>query len=390
MRHLSQGILRANLEEPGALPEEHRVHLRDCAVCTGAASAISTDMAAARALLGSGLWAPDSGAALERLKAAGVGAVAHASARAGWAARRRGGRGRPGLRPAVGAAAVALLAMALVGTGVAANLIKIFEPDKVVGMPVDRQSLEGLPDLSAYGTMRMVQEPRATVATSLEEAAGRSGLSLLKAQPAFQVAGEHAFTVLSPATASFTFDAGKARAAAGNLPALPANLDGSTLFLQAGPTVVETYGARQNLADELNRPAAADAVDQGPEAGMDVPGLLARLPDLAILQMKAPVLSSDGPSVSQYRDALLALPNISPALAAQIRSIGDPAATLALPIPVDLAVSRPVDINGSSGLAIGDNTGTGSAVVWQSRGMVLAVAGLMSENDILAVARSMR
>ncbi|HEX2053413.1 MAG TPA: hypothetical protein VHJ78_06785, partial [Actinomycetota bacterium] len=154
----------------------------------------------------------------------------------------------------------------------------------------------------------------------------------------------------------------------------------STLTLNAGPVVIQTFGG----------PADPQQAARSAAPGGDVAELLAALPDLMIVQMKAPVLSSDGPSVEDYRDALLELPGLSETLKAQIRAIGDPSATLPLPVPIDLATSREVEINGVTGLLVGDNTGVGSGVVWQSGGIVRAVGGTMRQDEVLALARSMR
>ena len=62
--------------------------------------------------------------------------------------------------------------------------------------------------------------------------------------------------------------------------------------------------------------------------------------------------------------------------------------TIPVPIPIDLASGSPVSINGARGLLIGDSTGLGSAVVWQHNGVVDAIAGTLTANEVLGVARS--
>jgi hypothetical protein len=128
----------------------------------------------------------------------------------------------------------------------------------------------------------------------------------------------------------------------------------------------------------------------GGSGQVEIGRLLPQLPKLLIVQMKAPSVSSDGPSVSDYEQALLDLPGLPEDLKAGIRAIGDPSSTLPVPVPTSLAVSHPVEINGADGLAIGDNTGIGSGVVWQSDGMVHAVGGTLRESQVLEIARSMK
>jgi hypothetical protein len=379
MRHISEGRLRHMLDQPQSFSPEQRAHLESCERCREVAAVVVGDAGrAAQVVEGSGKTAVDLGAALEALRAKGVGPLS-APAKAPW----RAGlfRSRRAMRPLLSVGLVAVMGLALVGTGVAGNLIKIFEPDRVVAVPVDLETLNSLPDLTRYGTLALTQEPEAAEAANLAEAQAASGLDLLAPASLPAGAGPQKIGVLSAGTASFTFDAAKAAAEAGDrLPPLPADIDGSTLFVQAGPAVVQIFGGDNDEPGET-----------GPdEAGGDLAGLLSRLPDMIIVQMKAPVVSSNGPSVADYRDALLALPNLSESLKAQIEAIGDPSKTLPLPIPMDLATSEEVDVNGVTGLLVGDNTGVGSGVVWQSDGMVRAVGGSMTRDEVLQIARSMR
>lgn len=315
---------------------------------------------------------PDAAAALQAIRARGVGPVATAPSSGvlrGIRFRRRT------WRPILGSALVAVMGLGLMGTGVAGNLIKIFESETVVAVPVDPRTLNSLPDLSDYGTVDIIQMPEMTEAANLQDAAERTGLAVLSAELPSGVEGAELVTVVTEGRAAFTFDSG--RAAAG-----PPELDGATLYVDAGPAVVQTFGGS---------PPGTTGVgpDRIPADRGDLEGLLSDLPELMIVHMKAPVLSSSGPSVSDFRAALLELPNLSEQLKEQIRGIGDPASTLPLPIPVDLASSREVEIGGVTGLVVGDNTGFGSAVVWQSGGVVRAVGGLLTEDEALATARSM-
>lgn len=379
MRHISEGGLRRMLDQPQSFSPEQRAHLESCERCRQAAAGVVGDAGRVAQLVeGSGKTAVDLPAALESLRVKGVGPLSAPTKAPAW----RTGffRSRRALRPLLGVGLVAVMGLTLVGTGVAGNLIKIFEPDRVVAVPVDLETLNSLPDLSRYGTLALTQEPEAAEAASLAEAESASGLDLLAPASLPTGIGPEKIGVLSAGTASFTFDAAKAAAETGDrLPPLPADINGSTLFVQAGPAVIQIFGGDQ-----------AEPGNGTDQSRGELAGLLSRLPDMIIVQMKAPVVSSNGPSVADYRDALLALPNLSPTLKAQIAAIGDPSSTLPLPIPVDLASSEEVDVNGVTGLAVGDNTGVGSGVVWQSGGVVRAVGGTMTQDEALAMARSMR
>jgi len=103
-----------------------------------------------------------------------------------------------------------------------------------------------------------------------------------------------------------------------------------------------------------------------------------------------PTVQSSGVSVRQLEDYLLQQPGISPELAAQIRALGNPSQTLPIPIPVNMANSHPARVQGMPGVVIGDSSGLGSAVVWVKDGVVYAVGGTLTEDQVLQVANSLR
>ena len=90
----------------------------------------------------------------------------------------------------------------------------------------------------------------------------------------------------------------------------------------------------------------------------------------------------------QLEDYLLSVPGIPADVASEIRAIGNPDETIPVPIPVDLASGSSVSINGAPGLLIGDSTGLGSALVWQHNGVVDAIAGTLTANEVRSAARS--
>src|ERR1051326_7301681 len=135
---------------------------------------------------------------------------------------------------------------------------------------------------------------------------------------------------------------------------------------------------------------ASDAASPGAKHGpARLFGMLDTIPQVLIVQMKAPALFSSGPTVAQYEDALLSMPGMPPSLAAQIRALGNPSSTLPIPIPTSLASSHTADINGSPGLVVGDTTGIASAVIWQSHGLLYGVAGSLTDGQVVDIARSM-
>ena len=74
---------------------------------------------------------------------------------------------------------------------------------------------------------------------------------------------------------------------------------------------------------------------------------------------------------------------------AAIKAIGDPTHTLPIPVPVGYATSSDVTVQGVQGVALGDNTGAGAAVVW-IKGHVFFVGGSLKQSEILTIANQLR
>jgi hypothetical protein len=392
-RHPSQSVLRQILDEPGAVPEPDRTHAASCASCRRHSEAMAADAAVAAAALTGANEAVDSLPALRRLRKAETGVVPPRPTVADRIRTRVQLARRRSLRAGAILTVVVASMGTLVATGVASDIIKIFQPETFVAVPIDITSLGTLPDLSGYGSVRVLQSPQGQAASSLAGAAQSSGLQLLTpGKLPSEVKGAPAFHVLSAGSASFTFSKSAASASAGKLgkalPALPANLDGSSLTLNGGPVVIETVGSQGSLGP-FSVPKSGVSDTATGEAHHGLLGGLGGIPQLVIVQMKAPVLYSDGPSVAQYEDVLLSMPGVPPSLASQIRALGDLSSTLPIPIPTSLASAHAADINGAPGLVIGDTTGIASGVVWQSKGLVYGVAGSLTDRQVVAIARSM-
>ncbi|HEV8536956.1 MAG TPA: hypothetical protein VGR87_14715 [Candidatus Limnocylindria bacterium] len=288
------------------------------------------------------------------------------------------------LQSLAAAAGVVVVASALTLSGVADSIFTIFEPRRVVGVPVTQNDLNYLGTacagldlqqcLGAYGTFTWTTPPQPREVRSLSAAANAAGFSVQapSSLPA-SISGPVRYGVINQSSATFTFSADSTRQAATRVgrtaPPLPANIDGSKLIVTGGPAVFQIWGA---------------------PASTQTRGDLSGLPTLVVGQAKAPVVTSDGVTVDQLRGYLLQQPGISPQLAAAIRAIGDPATTLPVPVPAELAISHPVRVQGVEGLFIGDNTGIASAVIWQKDGMMYEVVGSLTEAQALDIANSMR
>ncbi len=365
MRHLSEGALRRLHDDRFAGTNTEREHLERCARCQGRADDVAEDVAYASRLFATPAE-PGTAAesALGRLRQR-VAAGDRAGAR-GLRAPRRSRR-----RLALGAVAVPVVVAGLVVSANAAGWLSIFSPTHVAPVTLTASELNGLPDLSQYGRMQTTNLGPRQVA-SAAQAASSTGLHVLTPStlPA-DVPSSVRWEVVGEGRATFTLDAATAAAAAAKAghraPVIPASLDGTSVTVEAGPAVLAVYGAASQ--------SSADATDAPPT--------------LLIAQGVRPTASTNGATLQQLEDFLVAQPGVSPQLAAEIRAIGDPASTLPIPV-ISGMTSQTISIDGVQGVVTGDSTGLGSAVIWEKDGLVYAVGGLLPESEVLDIARSLR
>ena len=364
MSHLGDGALRRMFDDPNAITAPEREHFASCSECQARYSTASADATEASRLLAMPATKFDADAAYRRMSAAPVPAP------------------RFGFRlPVIKQSAqrpIAILAFAVVLAVIATasvNLSQVFAPTQVKPVPVSVADLQSLPDLATYGTFAWSKEPTPQVGASKADAEQIAGFSAPNATnaPTSVTSANITYAAISQGVATFTFSAAKAQAAAAaqgkTLPKMPAGMDGSTLTLTVGPALVEIYG---------NLPQGASA--------SDVSQLT--LPELVVAESKAPVVTSTGVSASQLEDYLLKQPGITPELAADIKALGDPTHTLPIPVPVGYATSSNVTVQGVQGVALGDNTGAGAAVIW-IKGNVFFVGGSLKQSDLVTIANGL-
>ncbi|HEV7870825.1 MAG TPA: hypothetical protein VGO95_06170 [Modestobacter sp.] len=359
MRHPTDGTLRRLLDEPAGVPDDEREHIAACATCLSELGRVRTDSRlAAAALAVPAVGDVDVDAAWARLSTAAVPAR-----RATVAA--RPARWRSAVRkPAVAAVAAAVL---LGGAGVAAanDWLPIFRTERVDPVAITSTELVQVPDLSAYGDLQVTQEPTTEQVVDAATAEERTGLTVpevadlpegVSGQPAYQVAGV--------AGATFTFSAEKAAqaaAAAGEvLPPPPAGLDGSSLRLEAGPGVAAMWSQPTGV------------------------------PTLVVASVVAPTVYSSGVPFGTVRDYLLSLPGLPDGLADQLRDLSADAATLPLPVPAELVTTSTADVDGAPATVLTSRDGLFAGVVWVQDGVATGVAGSLSADELLSVARGLR
>jgi hypothetical protein len=379
MRHLDDGTLRRMLDEPLALSGAAQLHYDQCPDCHSRREEIAGQARSAERLLEAPPLETQPQAALARLMAS----VEQTQPRPvrwyqSWLrpATPYARYGRPAL--AVGAAAALLVAFT--GYEVAPRLLTVFHPTQVAPVRISASDLRAGQTLD-YGSLSWTPAPpRMERAASLAAAAAQAGLPALTpgALPA-AVGTTVEYASVGAATATYRFDSRQLAQSAARqgvkAPAMPAAIDGSVLVVSTGPSLVEVYGP---LPEASGAPAAGSG---------QAPDLAAGLPRLVIAETRAPTVTSTGASASQLEDYLLAQPGVPADVAAQVRALKDPSSTLLIPVPSGLATSKTVRVQGVDGLLV--DAGLGVGVVWQKGGIIYAVGGQLTPDQILQIANSL-
>ncbi|GAA4610087.1 hypothetical protein BJY16_007663 [Actinoplanes octamycinicus] len=354
MRHPSDGTLRRLLDEPAGVPDIDRDHVAACDICQSGLAAAGRDADLAAAALACDVD-PDIETAWRALSASVTATPAQPV--------------RPAFRTTVSrpliatAAAVALLAGATAAA--ATDWFPVFRADKVAPITVNPAELVQLPDLSAYGTLVIDRAPHVRQVTDAAAAEQVTGLPTpVVASLPHGVTGTPAYFAGDQAAAVFTFSAAKARqtaeAAGEPLPAPPAGLDGAKFRLTAGPGVAEVWRESRGA------------------------------PAMVVGRATAPRAFSSGIPFATARDYLLTLPGIPQAVADQLRRFSADGATLPLIVRSADQTSTTADVNGVSALVLSSRDGAFTGVFWVRDGMVNAVAGSLSADEVLDVARNLR
>jgi hypothetical protein len=114
------------------------------------------------------------------------------------------------------------------------------------------------------------------------------------------------------------------------------------------------------------------------------------VPTLVVGRAVAPTAFSSGAPFETVRDYLLSLPGLPPDLAAQLRTFTADGSTLPLLVPADRVTTSSADVGGRPATVLTSRDQTMAAVVWVDNGVVTAVAGALSADEVLAVARDLR
>jgi hypothetical protein len=114
------------------------------------------------------------------------------------------------------------------------------------------------------------------------------------------------------------------------------------------------------------------------------------MPTLVVARVVAPTVFSSGAPFATVRDYLLSLPGLPAGLAEQLRTLDAQDATLPLPVPAELVTSSTIEFGESKATVLESRDGLFSAVVWVEDGIMTGVAGTISTDEVLSVARGLR
>ncbi|GAB3812824.1 hypothetical protein [Kribbella italica] len=264
-------------------------------------------------------------------------------------------------RPAAAVLAVAVV-MAGAGTAAAKDWLPIFQTEKVAPVNLSAADLVALPDLRAYGDVKVTGAGGVREVKDATAAGEQSGLDVPEVSKLPSgVTGEPSYQVGGKVSVTFTYSAAKASAALGKkLPQAPAGLDGQPIRLDAGPGVGQVWKSASGM------------------------------PALLVGRAVAPTAHSSGIDFATARDYLLSLPGIPADVASKLKAFSADGSTLPLPIPADQVTSSSAKVNGHEATVLTTRDKAIAAVVWVSDGVVTAVAGSLSKAEVLDVARSLR
>lgn len=359
MRHPNEGTLRRLIDEPAGVADIDRAHVAGCPECLAELAVARED-------------ASVTASALDIEPTTDVDAAWRRLVRATAVEAQRPGRCTtctPHRRATLRSPAVAVVGVLALLTGAsaaaAADWLQIFRTEQIAPVTLTQSDLVQLPDLSAYGDVKWDQKPDVREVADAQAAEDATGLSVPRVGELPRgVTGEPMIQIGDEATAVFTFSAEQAREAGAEygeaLPPPPVGLDGNQFRLEAGPGVAQLWSSTQGI------------------------------PALVVGRAVAPTAYSSGVPFETARDYLLSLPGIPEDVATQLRGFAGDATTLPLPVPASQVRTADAEVDGVPATVFTSRDGTMAGVAWVDDGIVTAVAGSLSDDEVLSVARGLR
>jgi hypothetical protein len=363
MRHPTDGTLRRLLDEPAGVADADREHVAGCPQCRSGLAAAQQDAALTAAALDADPVV-DVEAGWSRLSHA-VAVTSPQRQPAATAPRRSGNAAR--WRAALRSPVIAVVAVVALVTGAsaaaAADWLQIFRTERIAPITVSQADLLRLPDLSAYGRTELLEADIHPVADAAA-AEKATGLAVPRVDDLPRgVTGQPTFQVGNRVRADFTFStekAARAASAAGHtLPPVPPGLDGSRFRMNAGPGLAAVWSEARGF------------------------------PALVVARVVAPTAESSGIPFATARDYLLSLSGLPEDVAAQLRGFTGDGKTLPVHVLAEELTSSTADVGGTPATVLTMKDGTLAVVLWVTDGVITAVAGSLSADELLSVARGL-
>ena len=253
--------------------------------------------------------------------------------------------------------------------------IQQFQPVQVTQPDVQSLSSRPIPTFQDMGTLQIQSDSLQTQDNLTQaQAAQMVNFSILVPQTLPQgISGTPDFSVIDAGHGTFTFSASKAHAffvknGYGDVH-IPSNLDGATYDVTTTAGVVISYGNQTTT-------------------------------QFMIVEFPSPVVRATGSaSLQELRDVALSIPGLPPQLVTQLKQIDLNSGVVPLPIPSGID-SQSITVHSTQGLLLTKNISTtipqlkkfpaGSAVIWQTHGIIYAVGGTISNtNQLLNSANSL-
>jgi len=359
------GALRAALD--GERPDV-RAHADGCESCTARSAELSRDADSTAAVLAGGAGPVDVERALARHRAR----TATASPAVAPLRPRRRVPDATRVAAAVVALAVVTGLVTPAGRAAADALLANFRAESIQVVPVDVASvdLRALEGLLDYAEVEgELEEPRdvadlaeaAQVAGFLPEALDVNALPAdLRANAGVGLDGPADAAPFSEAEVGFVASAPqRVRIAFDEGPGVPEELVGTTLVLDLPGVVLQKVGGGEGVP----------AFVRG-EAG------------------RLQVAVEGGRSLAEVRDALLDLPGLPPETVASLRAIEEWETTLPLPVPMGSLAFDQTTVDGNPGVAFGDDTGSGAALLWSTDERFVGVGGFLPLAEVRRIAEA--
>ena len=278
-------------------------------------------------------------------------------------------------RIALSGLAAALMLTVLIGTPqgrtATAQFLAQFRSQRFAVVTIDdpSQGKQGLEQLEHLGTIQGGYRGKSgQQVQTIAEASRLVGFEVKQPAPATLPAGLEKtprILVVPASELRFTFDRDKARSYFQSIGhpevGLPDKFHGAALVMWVPSAVLLQYDGADDSPGLL--------IGQSQELAVDVEGNV---------------------SFDELRDFLLKLPGLPPETVRQLREIKDWRNTLPIPVPANQIQWRQATIAGGQGLILADNSGIGSAAIWQRDGRVYGVAGTVKATEIQRVADSLR